>query len=78
MPGALVIAYPRSGDVFLIEPGYDRRTQSVPLSAEVDPYLPQVTWMLDGSTVASVAWPYEAAWPLAQTYDESRAGGGGS
>lgn len=66
VPGALVITYPRSGEVFLIEPGYDRRTQSVPLSAEVDPYLPQVRWMLDGSTVANVAWPYEAAWPLAE------------
>jgi penicillin-binding protein 1C len=66
VPGALVVTYPRKGEVFLIEPGYDRRTQSLPLSAEVDPYLPQVTWLLDGSPVAHVAWPYETAWPLAE------------
>ena len=27
--GALVITYPRPGEVFLVEPGYDARTQTV-------------------------------------------------
>jgi penicillin-binding protein 1C len=66
VPGALVVTYPRKDEVFLIEPGYDRRTQSVPLSAEVDPHLPEVTWLLDGAPVARVGWPYETAWPLAE------------
>ncbi len=66
VPGALVVTYPRKGEVFLIEPGYERRTQSLAFSAEVDPYLPEVTWLLDGAPVARVAWPYETAWPLAE------------
>jgi penicillin-binding protein 1C len=64
VPGALVVTYPRRGETFLIEPGYDRRTQSLPLSAEVEPSLPEVTWMLDGAPVARVGWPYAVDWPL--------------
>jgi penicillin-binding protein 1C len=61
---AVVITSPRQGDVFVVEPGYVRATQSVRLSAEVDPALPLVTWLVDGEMVAAAGWPYDAAWQL--------------
>lgn len=63
--GAVVITYPRAKEVFLVEPGYDRRTQSLELTAEVDPMLPEVTWLVDGKALAPVGWPYKASWALA-------------
>jgi hypothetical protein len=63
--GAIVITWPRDGDVFLVEPGYDPRTQSLRLAAAVEPRQPEVTWTLDGRPIASAGWPYEADWPLA-------------
>ena len=64
IPGALVITYPRPGEVFLIEPGYDPRTQTLGLTAEVDPPLPEVTWHLDGRPLAAARWPYDTTWQL--------------
>jgi penicillin-binding protein 1C len=62
--GAAVITYPRPHEVFLVEPGYDRRTQTLELSAEVDPSLPELTWLVDDKPVASAPWPYRANWEL--------------
>ncbi|MFP2932959.1 penicillin-binding transpeptidase domain-containing protein, partial [Pyxidicoccus sp. 3LG] len=64
VPGALVITWPRPGEVFLIEPGYSRRTQTLRLSAEVEPRLERVTWLVDGRPVDRAAWPYDASWAL--------------
>jgi penicillin-binding protein 1C len=63
---AVVVTSPRPGDVFLLEPGYDKATQSVELGAEVDPALPKATWLVDGRELAAVPWPYGANWPLAR------------
>ncbi len=64
IPGSVVITYPRDGEVFLVEPGYDRRTQSLPLSAEAESMVDRVTWTLDGQPLRTVSWPYGAEWPL--------------
>ena len=40
---ALIITEPRDRDIFLIEPGYERRTQSLRLEAEIDPPVEEVT-----------------------------------
>ncbi|MBI3182505.1 MAG: penicillin-binding protein 1C [Myxococcales bacterium] len=64
VPRAVVITYPRRGEVFLVEPGYDRATQSVQLALEVDPRPPEVTWLVNGRAVAQAGWPYHADWPL--------------
>jgi penicillin-binding protein 1C len=64
VPGAVVITWPRPGEVFLIEPGYARRTQTLKLSAEVEPRLAAVTWLVDGQPVRQAAWPYDASWAL--------------
>ncbi len=61
---ALVVVHPNPGDRFLIEPGYDRSTQTLELSVEVDPPVPSVDWYVDGVKVASAPWPYTASWPL--------------
>jgi len=61
---AVVVTHPSGGDVFLVEPGYDRSTQTLELSVEVDPPVPEVTWWVDGQPVTEAAWPYEASWPL--------------
>jgi len=63
--GAVVITWPRDGDVFLVEPGYDLRTQSLRLAAAVEPRQPKLIWTLDGRPIASAGWPYEVDWPLA-------------
>lgn len=61
---AVVITHPKPTDVFVIEPGYRRRTQTVSFEAEVDPPVPSVTWFVDGERYAAAQWPYELAWPL--------------
>ena len=63
---ALVITRPRNGEVYLLEPGYDIRTQTLQLSGEVDPVLPEVSWWLDGQKVTAASWPYEANWQIAK------------
>lgn len=63
-PDAIVVTQPRPGDVYLVEPGYDRATQTVALQAEVDPPVPNLVWRVDGREVASPGWPYEGRWAL--------------
>ncbi len=74
---ALVITHPRDGDVFLVEPGYDRDTQSLELRAEIDPALPEATWLLDGEALARAEWPYSATWKLARGRHRLKLAGGG-
>jgi penicillin-binding protein 1C len=62
--GAMTVTSPSPGDVFVIEPGYDPRTQSLPLAARVDPPVDQVTWFVDGRRAAVASWPYRAQWAL--------------
>jgi penicillin-binding protein 1C len=61
---AVTITYPRANETFLIEPGYARTTQSVKLMAEVDPPVDELTWIVDGNSIASVGFPYETHWTL--------------
>ena len=61
---AVNITHPLAGDIFLVEPGYDRATQSVALQVEVDPPVPDVQWWVDGQLRSTVAWPYQASWNL--------------
>ena len=65
MSGAVVITSPRAGEVYLVEPGYDARRQTLRLAAEAHPATEQLAWLVDGRPVAQVGWPYEAAWNLA-------------
>jgi hypothetical protein len=78
VPGAIVITWPRNDEVFLLEPGYDPRTQSLRLAAEVEPRLPELTWTLDGKPLAARAWPYEAEWQLQRGRHVLRAAAGAS
>jgi penicillin-binding protein 1C len=61
---ALVVTSPREGEIYIIEPGYSLRTQSLRLQGEVDPPLPGVDWLIDGKKVATAGWPYAAVWRL--------------
>lgn len=63
-PDAVVVVHPSPGDVFLVEPGYRRSTQSVELTAEVDPPVGEVQWLVDGREVSRSEWPYTGAWTL--------------
>lgn len=73
---AVTVTYPRGGEVFVVEPGYQRGTQSVRLAADVDPPVERLSWIVDGAPVASVGFPYVAHWPLAEGEHriEARAG----
>jgi penicillin-binding protein 1C len=75
--GALSVKSPRKGDVYLVEPGYDLKTQTVELSAEAVERLPSVSWYVDGVLVAEAPWPYTASWPLSPGAHvvEARSGG---
>jgi penicillin-binding protein 1C len=63
---ALAIRSPRSGDVYLFEPGYDPSTQSIELLAEFAKRssASSVSWYVDGELVAEAPWPYSATWHL--------------
>jgi penicillin-binding protein 1C len=63
---ALVITNPRTDEVYLIEPGYDRETQTLQLNGEVDPLLPEISWLVDGQEIAKAVWPYEIAWTMSK------------
>ena len=64
IPGALVITRPRDGEVYVIEPGYDRETQTLRLSAQAESLVESITWRVNGRRVARASWPYAADWPL--------------
>lgn len=68
---------PRNGDLFLIEPDYDEETQTIELSGEVNPALPQVTWLVDDREVVSASWPYQADWQLHKGLHTLEMAGGG-
>ncbi|MCW5801536.1 MAG: penicillin-binding protein 1C, partial [Deltaproteobacteria bacterium] len=63
--GTPVVTFPRPGEVFLVEPGYAAETQTVALTAELDPPAAGVTWLVDGRVVGSAAQaPYALPWQL--------------
>jgi len=65
VPDAVVITYPRPHEVFVLEPGYDARTQSLALTAEIDPPGAPAIWRVDGERVdGGGRAPYEASWAL--------------
>jgi penicillin-binding protein 1C len=76
-PNAMIITKPRNGEVYLVEPGYDADTQTIQLSGEVDPALPEITWLVDGRKVATVEWPYDASLPLTKGRHLLEIAGGG-
>lgn len=60
----LAIASPRSGDIYVIEPGYDPSTQTVELSAQSRFKIANVDWWIDGTFWQRSSWPYRGTWPL--------------
>ena len=61
---SIAVSSPREGDVYIIEPGYNRATQSIQLAALSRRRVPAVDWYVDGSFFATSAWPYAARWLL--------------
>jgi penicillin-binding protein 1C len=74
---AVVITHPLPDDVFVLEPGYARATQTLALAAEVDPPVGEVTWTVDGRVVTRSGWPYVGAWALERGAHEIVAVAGG-
>ena len=64
--GAVVITWPRQGEVFLIEPGYARSTQSLALTAEADLGQAEVRWLMDGMEIAKASIAQRPLWALAK------------
>jgi penicillin-binding protein 1C len=62
--GVLAIRSPREGDVYILEPGYDNRTQTIALQAEAAPSVRNVTWYVDGQPIGTVPWPFDSMWQL--------------
>ena len=63
--GAVVITWPRRGEVFVIEPGYARASQSLALTAEADLAHAEVRWLMDGREVAQASITERPLWALA-------------
>ncbi len=61
---ALRIQKPRNGDVYLIEPGYELSTQSVPFRVLALQNAAPVTWWMDGRQVSQRSWPFDYDWIL--------------
>jgi hypothetical protein len=72
-----VITYPRQGEVFVIEPGYDRSTQSLELTADAESLVERITWSIDGVQVGRSAWPYSTSWRLEPGLHVARASAAG-
>jgi hypothetical protein len=67
--------------VFVVEPGYDARTQTVALTAELDLSsgpAAEVTWLVDGRVAGRVARaPYQLPWQLSPGVHRVEAVAGG-
>jgi penicillin-binding protein 1C len=63
--GSVVITWPRQGEVFVIEPGYARSSQSLALTAEADLAQAEVRWIMDGREVATASIAQRPLWALA-------------
>ncbi len=63
---ALVITSPHDGDIYLIEPGYNYQTQTIQFNGEVDPFVPEIQWLVDGRKHTTSVWPYNATWRLSK------------
>lgn len=61
---ALVVTSPKRGDIYIVEPGYEQTTQTIRFTGEVDPPLPEVTWLVNGKPVGKSSWPYTLVWQL--------------
>jgi penicillin-binding protein 1C len=57
---------PRAGARFLIDPDVPRAFQSIALRAEVEPFVPEVVWYVDGREYRRVPYPYETRWNLTE------------
>jgi penicillin-binding protein 1C len=60
----IAIKKPRNGDTFIIEPGYDRRTQTIEFAAAGPRDLGYVEWLVDGKVVSKAQWPFDTYWKL--------------
>ncbi|HUI70171.1 MAG TPA: hypothetical protein VL354_06590 [Spirochaetia bacterium] len=69
---------PRPGDVYVIEPGYSRATQSIELAAQARRRVPAVDWYVDGRLFTRAQWPYDATWLLEKGTHVAIAVSGGS
>ncbi len=74
---ALVITSPMQGEIYLIEPGYDISTQTIPFKGEVNPRLHEISWFIDGKKFTTTEWPYKASWPLKKGKHSIKMVGGG-
>jgi hypothetical protein len=65
-PREFRISEPGDGDVFIFEPGYDPRTQSVELKGLVEPAVEEVAWLVNDGVFARSRRPYTCHFPLRQ------------
>jgi penicillin-binding protein 1C len=64
LAGPVRIDGPREGDVYIIEPGYNLKTQTIALSAVCSGRPDHVDWYIDGRYYARALWPYGSSWLL--------------
>jgi len=73
---AMVITSPFDGEVYIIEPGYDYHTQTIELTAEIDPVIPSAVWFVNGEKYKTSEWPYSTSWKLTRGSHQFRLQGG--
>lgn len=57
---SVTITSPKDGDIFLIEPGYDRTTQSILLEAQVNHPSDTLSWIINDELHQEIPWPYDS------------------
>jgi penicillin-binding protein 1C len=62
--GALSIMKPREGDTYIIEPGYNLKTQSIQFLLAAASRPRNIRWYLNGKLVATESWPYSFNWRM--------------
>lgn len=63
---SLTITFPDEGDIFKIDPILRREFQTLLLECVAGEGIRQVTWIVDGEIVKTVASPFRARWQLRQ------------
>jgi penicillin-binding protein 1C len=60
----LSIVKPREGDTYIIEPGYNLKTQTIEFQLAAAERPRKIDWYLNGKPIAAAQWPYSLDWRM--------------
>jgi penicillin-binding protein 1C len=75
---SLTVTFPDDGDIFKIDPILRMEYQKIPLRASVPMIVEEISWIIDGSIIAEVGYPYTTEWKLEPGNHTIQIHGGGT